>query len=338
MGQRQAPCEASRREFLRSAVGVVGGSFLGAGILSGESRAQSPESKSRVVLARDPKVINPGRELDSELLEALLDNSMKRLMDAPSAGDVWKSLFKPDDIVGIKVNCLAGRTLSTHPDLVKLIVERLIHAGVPGRNIIVWERLGRELEQAGFVLVKEGTAPRCLGTDDPAVGYDSLPTESGSIGSCFSRFLSSICTALISVPILKDHDLSGVTVGLKNFYGGIHNPNKYHDNNCNPYIADLNAHPFIKAKMRLTICDATTVQYHGGPSFKENWAWACGGILVSRDPVALDRVGADLIEEKRKESGLPTLKEEGREPSYIQTAASLGLGVADSGQIELVTV
>jgi hypothetical protein len=47
-------------------------------------------------------------------------------------------------------------------------------------------------------------------------------------------------------------------IALKNMYGVIHNPNKYHPNGCNPYIADLNMLPEIRTRMRLTICDATT--------------------------------------------------------------------------------
>ncbi|HNT33880.1 MAG TPA: DUF362 domain-containing protein [bacterium] len=339
MGQNQFHHDVpSRRDFIRTTVGVVGSSLAATGLLSKTSQAQPSESKSLVALSQDTKVIGAGREIAQDRMREMLDACMKQVTGESSSALAYKSLFKPRDIVGIKVNCLAGRNLSSHPDLVKLIIEHLLAAAVPARNIIVWERLGRELEQAGFPLSRDGSAPRCMGTDDPTVGYDAMPTESGSIGSCFSRFLSSICTALISVPILKDHDLSGVSIGMKNFYGGIHNPNKYHDNNCDPYIADLNAHPFIRGKLKLTICDATTVQYHGGPSFKESWAWSYGAVLVSRDPVALDRVGADLIENKRKESGLPSLKEEGREPRYIQTAATRGLGVGDSSRIEVVRV
>ena len=39
--------------------------------------------------------------------------------------------------------------------------------------------------------------------------------------------------------VVKDHDLAGVSAGLKNWYGVIHNPNKYHDSCCDPYVADV---------------------------------------------------------------------------------------------------
>jgi uncharacterized protein (DUF362 family) len=140
------------------------------------------------------------------------------------------------------------------------------------------------------------------------------------------------------VPVLKDHDLSGVSLGMKNFYGAIHNPNKYHDYNCDPYIADLNAHPLIAEKLRIVICDGLKGQYHGGPASRPQWAWPAGVLLVGGDPVAVDRVGLELIERKRKEAGMDSLKDAGREAKYIFTAAERGLGIGDMEKIERVDI
>jgi len=161
------------------------------------------------------------------------------------------------------------------------------------------------------------------------------------VGSCFSNIISRLATAIVNVPVLKDHDLAGVTLGMKNFFGAIHNPNKYHDNNCNPFIADLVTHRFIKDKLRLTICDGSTAVCGGGPAYPghhPNWAWNYAGILMSLDPVALDAVGWRIIEKKRKELGLASLAEAGREPKYIATAADYGLGEIEEGKIEIVEV
>ena len=78
-------------------------------------------------------------------------------------------------------------------------------------------------------------------------GFERRIVSSGEVGSLWTNVLATRATALINVPVLKDHDLSGVGCGMKNMYGAIHNPNRYHDNNCNPYVADVNAHPFISA-------------------------------------------------------------------------------------------
>jgi hypothetical protein len=49
----------------------------------------------------------------------------------------------------------------------------------------------------------------------------------------------------------------------------------------------------------------------------------------------MDTVGWNVIEAERKQRGLKTLKEAGREPRYIRTAADLGLGVHDLNAIRL---
>ncbi|MCX5887387.1 MAG: DUF362 domain-containing protein [Proteobacteria bacterium] len=245
----------------------------------------------------------------------------------------WRELFHPKDTVGIKVNCLGGKGVSTHPELVMAVVEGLRIAGVPDSNIIIWDRLTSELESLGFKINRQGEGVRCFGTDST---YEPNVEEVGAVGSCFSSILSRQCTALINMPVLKDHDLSGVSLSLKNLYGAIHNPNKYHDNNGNPYIADLNSHPLIRKKVRLIICDGITGMYNGGPGFKPQGSWPFQGIILSRDPVALDRVGCEIIEAKRKEKGLPGLKEVGRDPKHIRTAFKKGLGIGDMKRIEVV--
>ncbi len=143
---------------------------------------------------------------------------------------------------------------------------------------------------------------------------------------------------LISVPVLKDHNLAGVSLGMKNFYGAIHNPNKYHDHHCDPYIADVVSHPLIRGKWRLTICDGTRAQYHNGPGPHPGFTWAFGGLIVSNDVVAADAVAADLLDQQRQAKGLKRLAEEDRPPKYIATAGARGLGASELSKIERVEV
>jgi len=140
--------------------------------------------------------------------------------------------------------------------------------------------------------------------------------------------------------VLKDHGIVGVTLALKNLFGAIHNPNKYHLNVGDPYVADVYMLPPIRQKVRLAICDATTAQFEGGPSYMPQWSWPFNGLLVARDPVALDYTGWRIIEQKRAEKGMRPLKAEGRAPAYIATAADSAhrLGTNDPGRIERVEV
>ena len=79
-------------------------------------------------------------------------------------------------------------------------------------------------------------------------------------------------------------------------------------------------------------------QCHGGPGRAPRWAFTYGGVLASTDPVALDRVGAEILEARRRELGLPTLAAEGRPPRWLEIATAHGLGTGDPQRIERVEV
>ena len=270
--------------------------------------------------------------------KSVLDASMRRLAGTERIDDAWAAFFSPEDVVAIKVNAINGRALSTSPLLAGAIAQGLISCGVAPKNILVWDRTTRELEAAGFTVNFSGNGPLCFGTDAPSVGYESSPTELGSIGSCYSRIVTEVATALINAPVLREHSLAGVSGALKNNYGAIHNPNKYHANGCSPFVADVNSHPAIRRKTRLNVCDAVRVQVHGGPGYKPKWTKEFNGILVSTDPVSLDAVGLDETDKMRKAAGLRSFREEGRYPGYLAAASQLGLGVSERGAIDVVNV
>jgi hypothetical protein len=354
---RQRPCSkramvrdsekrgTTRRDFLRAGVGLLAvGSGLGA-FADKSATGPQPESekslqgvkdgRARVVIARSDAVRGAEGRFNKDVLKHLVEKSVMRVTDTSDPRKAWQQLFSPRDTIGLKVSCLPGPGLSTHTELADVITRQLIDAGIPENQIIVWERTDRELVRTGFEINRSGKGVRCFGTERD---YEDTITMMESVGSCFSMIQSRLCTAMISVPVLKDHDLSGVSIGMKNFYGAIHNPNKYHDNSCDPYIADLNAYPTIRDKLRLTICDALYAQYHGGPAFTPAYRWEYNGVLASTDPVALDRVGCDIIEEKRKTNGMKSLEAEGRAPKWLETAAARGLGEARSEKIEVIYV
>ncbi|MBI2840382.1 MAG: DUF362 domain-containing protein [Acidobacteria bacterium] len=323
----------SRRAFLKTGGLVLAGVACGRSEEAAGQAGLPPRGIPRVALARRPDAVGPGNRIRQEAVRSGLQSAIARVTGAPSAAVAFRSLFRTTDVVGIKVNCLAGRSLSPRLELISVLIETLRSAGVPDRQILVWDRTDSDLERAGYTLNRSGSGPRCYGTN---LEYETEPSSVGSVGSCYSKIVTSECTALISVPVLKDHDLAGVSGSLKNFYGAIHNPNKYHDSNCNPYVADVSSHPAIRRKLRLVVFDALIAQCHGGPAFKPAFAQPYGGLIVSRDPVAADRIAWKILEQMRKEKGLPTLAESKREPIWVATAESAGLGVGDLTRIEEV--
>jgi uncharacterized protein (DUF362 family) len=330
----------NRRDFLKSGLAlgsvlVAGGPRRAAAFL--RPRAPFPQVKSRVVIARDPRLRSSGgNALDSSRLLGLLDRALQALYDCDSALEAWKKVVRPGEVVGLKVNCLAGRGNSTRPELVDAISERLQQAGI--RDIVIWDRLNGDLESARFRIAEHGPGRRCFGND--VLGFESELAMYGSVGSLICQTLTQVCDVVINLPVLKDHGIAGVTLALKSMFGAIHNPNKYHLNVGDPYVADVNMLPPIRQKLRLHICDATTAQYEGGPSFMPQWTWPFNGLLVARDPVALDYTGWQIIEKKRAALGMKSLRELKREPAYIATAANEQhrLGTNDPGKIEVAEV
>ena len=328
----------TRRDFFKYLAGITTLSSPFTGIISNTPRdvyAHSSSSQpSRVVIVKRNNVFSTTSTLSHNVVNNMVESGILKLTGAGNIRDAWRSLFSENEKIGIKINSLGGQPAATHNELSYAVAEQLVrHCGCRPFNIIIWDRLTTELLKAGYKPSNDRGAIRCFGTDG---SYETVPEISGSIGSCFSRIIASECDAIINIPVLKDHDLAGVSLGLKNFYGAIHNPNKYHDNNCNPYIADLNLHPYIKNRCRLTIIDGLRAQCNGGPAFKSQWSWNYQGIILSRDPVAADTIGLKIIEKQRHLKGLPTLKEADRYPSYIKTAASKQLGTADMKKIELI--
>lgn len=331
---------SDRRQFLKKSAMVGGGLVLvprlwtevAAGVNSSGS-----EGRSKIVISTDDELRDAKGNWISARIGDLLDRGMEELLGG-SAEDIWRSLVEPKDTVGLKVNCLSRRRMSTHVELTWAIVERLERVGIPRNHIIIWDRSDQDLQEAGYQLNKRGNDVRCYGTD--AVGLHNRLWVYGSVGSMFSRILIDHCTKIINLSVLKDHGICGVTLGMKNFFGAIHNPNKYHGNAGDPYIADLNALPLIRRKTVLTIIDGLTAQYNGGPPYMPQWTWNFNGLLLGLDPVALDVVGWSIIEKKRAEKGMPSLKEVKREPTYIATAADEQhrIGTNDPDRIQIVPI
>jgi len=306
------------------------------------SRLSGTDMRSRVVVARDPALRGSGSAIDDVRLLALLDRTVVNLFASgrgtgalpENSVATWQHIAKPGERVGIKVNTLGGPAMSTSAVVVDAICERLQQAGSKPADIVVWDRQTWELERAGFRIVEGGNRVQCYGSD--RAGYQNAVSTWCSVSNRLSNILLR-CDVLINVPILKDHELAGITLALKNIYGVISNPNQCHANGCDPSIADLNMLPEIRQRLRVTIGDATTAVYEGGPS-RPGHTWPCNTLLASQDPVAIDFTGWQMIERKRSEKGLPPLAAVGRPTRFLNTAADFRhrLGSCDPRRIVLV--
>lgn len=333
----------SRRDFLK--IAATGAIVVGAentfgfrGVLD----RQSEKEKARVVIARDPALHGSDGKLDEKRVGELLDRAIASYTGRKRPVDAWKYLVLKgganDKVIGLKTNGLGGKGISTHAVLAYAIAERLQQAGVKPGNILIWDRNARDLQACGFSINTDPARVRCFGSD--VSGFEDTVETWGASHARFSRLLTRECAMVINLPILKDHSMSGVTFAMKNMYGVVERPQDLHAGGCNPGVADLNAFPIVRQKIKLTIGDAMTSVYEGGPGFRPEHLWQPNALIVGEDRVAIDQVAWGILEKKRAEVGLKTLEAAGRPPRYIATAADAAhaLGANDPQRIKIIEV
>ena len=291
---------------------------------------------SRVVVV---KILLPviGKPWGADRYRQMLQAGWQALVGEKKTSAAVRKIL-PGGVIGMKTNCLAKRFNSTPVALVEALAQTLEEAGFEDNDLVIWERTSRELAEAGFALNASSRGIRCLGTDANGLGYSKSFYSSGLVDSLVSRILTDLVDHNLNLPVLKDHSIAGLSAGLKNMYGAIHNPNKFHDNNCDPYCAHINSLEPVRLKNRMTIIDAVRVQYDGGPGYMPQFLADYGGLIIGDDPVATDRVALKILERLRSDNGRPPLREVKREAKYLQTAQALGLGTADLDRIDLVVL
>lgn len=330
----------SRREFLKEA--ATGAVLLGSTAAAEKLAFAAPAGKSKVVIARDASLHGAGAQPDEQRVLDLLDKAMAAYTGRQKPAEAWKSVIPVNilagRVIGLKVNGLGGRGISTHAALTLAVAERLQQAGVRAGNILVWERDARSLAACGMTVNTDASRVRCYGSD--VGGYEDQPVQCGAAQVRLARILTRECAMVINLPILKDHEMAGITFSMKNMYGVVDKPFLLHANNCNPGVADVNAIPAVRQKVWFTIGDAISSVYDGGPEFHPERLWYPNALVVGEDRVALDHTAWGMIARKRAEAGVPTLESVGRKPEYIATAADAAhrLGTCDPARIRLIEV
>jgi uncharacterized protein (DUF362 family) len=325
----------SRRDFLKTA--ATGAVLLGSQSKLGMAELLD-EHKSKVVVARDAALHGPGGQLDEKRVLALLDRAIAAYTGHDKPVEAWKRIVPVGKVIGLKVNGVSGKGISTHLALVLAICERLQQAGVKPGEIIVWDRNARDLQACGLTINTDPSRIRVYGND--VAGFEEQLETWGTARIRLSKILTRDCAMVIGLPIVKDHIWCGATFAMKNMYGVIDRPQDLHNNNCNPAIADLNCIPAIREKVRFTIGDAMTSLYDGGPYFHSERLWQPNALIVGEDRVALDYTAWQMIDRKRVEAGMPTLETAGRLPRYIATAADAthNLGTNDPRRIHMMEI
>jgi hypothetical protein len=274
--------------------------------------AHYPQAGQSVVSVVRHDGVWDGDKIQSQVVLHMLDAAIVQLTGLGDALTAWRVLFDPGEVIGIKVNTISQYT--TTPEVAYAVAQRLQDAGVPAEQIVIFDRSDGELRNRGYTINDDGPGVRCHG----GRAWQEPTTIAGTTQRFHDVMLS--CHALINVPALKEHGTSGFTSALKNHYGTISNPGQMHGNNCDPYIAELNAVPVIRDKTRLVIGDLIrTCPYNWNQMTKEN------KLSMSFDPVAHDTIARQILVDRRQADGRPGAYIEGKS-HYLDAAMDLGLG------------
>lgn len=151
----------TRREFLKQSAILAGGISLP--FRSGSPWCiPAPDLKSRVVSVAAKDML-AGERYNPVAVRRAFDAGMKELTGQKTGADAWSSLFSPDDVVGIKINCIGAPKISTSLASINAAVEGLKAAGVSENNIIIWDRADRELPRTGLAINKTSAGVRVTG-------------------------------------------------------------------------------------------------------------------------------------------------------------------------------
>jgi len=327
----------SRREFIKvTSAAAVGTLFIGWLPRRPKASGKYP-LWGKVIVVRDDEATD-GPNIRGEVVRAMLGEAIKRLTGESSVADAWASLlpgWREDHVIAIKVNTIA-KAIPSHPEVVAAIVAGLTRMGVPENNIIVYDRKYLKntaysgLSVSGYTYNTGPVGVRCFETEEEGWGYDQ-DNPVNILGQ--RRTLSSIltrCDHLINVPVLKVHlDPYGVTLSLKNHYGSVDRPEALHGNFATA-CATLNAQKPIRNKTRLIVTDALFGFWGSRAVFVPDFA--PNSIIVSVDPVAVDFVGTEMLNQERTRRNQAP-----REVPVLDEAVRMGLG-APADEVRKVSI
>lgn len=312
-----------RRDFIRRGTATAVG--LGVGLAGGLKALPESETtgaaRSKVVLVRDKAAMTADGLRDGGLMDRMLEMALCAYTGDSDGPTAIGRFIKPGDTVGIKMNVMMT---ATHPELVASLARLLVKSGVRDEKIIIWDR-----DNAGVGV--EGARKR-----EKHYGFDS---------DSVSRIISEHATALINIPALKSHWLSGVAGALKNWCGAVtainvrdnDTPYPIHGDSCAD-MGMLGAIESIRSRSRLVLLDCLQPLFEGGPQVNPAYLWHYGGLMASEDSVAVDAVCTRLLQAKRdRHRGRPWPINP--PPKHVQLAdTKYGLGVADPEKIDLVAL
>lgn len=331
--------------------------------------ARGPDSMpglypGRVAMVKNTRSVRDNLIVEQEVYD-MIARSMLELTGEKKLKKAWRKFVKPGERIGLKVNPVAGKSLSTSHEVVRAVIAQLEESGIKRSQLTIWDRREFELTDVGFTpenypgiritgteqMDKDGLY---YGKDGKLYGehmidrdwyywadvegeYDEYTMPymvNGGKYSYFTKIVTRELDKIINVPILKNAGMT-VTLALKNLaFGSVSNTGRLHAKLWNETCAQVCAFAPLRDKVVLNIVDGIKGCFNGGPGANPQFFCDYHTIIAGSDPVAVDRIGFDVVIAKRIAEGLqkaPT--PQGLD--FMLQAEKLLLGVADREKIEL---
>ena len=332
--------------------------FLAASLAHAQEQPSEPPPvapRGAVFLAEYPGEVKSGR-FDADTVRRMVDGLVMAAAGRSNIAEAWRVFVRPQDRVGLKVSTSGAPVSSTHPAVVSAVAEGLVAAGVAPQRIVIWDRewedikrarygpLGRRFsvvstDRVGGYSADETVTAAAMGK--LIVGDRDFDPEGGGNQTASKSHLSVVLGSVdkvIHLPALTDHLSSGMNGALSAMvldnidnWRRLARPPHFGD----PFLAEIYADPRIGGKVVLTILDALRPQFAGGPFPELQYSVNHGAIYASRDPVALDVLGIELLDRFRAGNGLPSLA---KTVFWPASAEVVGLGVAARDRIRVLHV
>jgi len=321
----------------------------------------------RVALVKNTRSVKDNTIVAQEVYD-MIEQSMLSLTGEKKLKKAWGRFVSPGERIGLKVNPVAGKSLSTSHEVVKAVIAQLEESGIERSQLTIWDRREFELTDVGFT-TENYPGIRIVGTEqmdknglyygsdgklygehmidrewfywaDVEGEYDEYTMPymvNGGKYSYFTKIITQDLDKIINIPILKNAGAT-VTLALKNLaYGSVSNTGRLHAKLWAETCAEVCAFAPLRDKVVLNIVDGIKGCFNGGPGANPQFFCDYHSIITGTDPVAVDRIGYDIVLARRIAEGL---QKEGAASAlnFMVLAEKLALGVADREKIELLEV
>ncbi len=318
------------------------------------SSGVSSSTRAKVVVVEDPAATD-AFEPREDRVRAMVDRGVTNLLGTASVKAAWLSLVSTQDTVGIKVFSEPGPNSGTRPAVVAAVIQGLLAAGVPARQIVVWDKHAIDLRLAGYFDLATRFGVRVAGSAeagyDEKVFYDTAllgnlvwgDLEFGKKGEGIGRksFVSKLVTAgmtkIINITPMMNNYEAGVFGNLFSLASGsVDNFARFDDrDHMATAIPEIYALSALSDHVVLNITDSLICQYEGQERSLLHYSAILNQLRFSRDPVALDVLSLQELVRQRDLAGAQAVK---FDSDLYDNAALLELGVSDLKRIDVTTL